>query len=61
MEQTLPAVDVNDLGVTVYAYQTELGGVYHYEETAMAVAPDGAINALVRFLDVANDVADARG
>lgn len=25
---------VNDWGVTVYAYQTELGGVYHREETA---------------------------
>ena len=51
---------VNDWGVTVYAYQTELGGVYHREETAMAVAADGAIHALVRFLDVANDVADGR-
>ena len=51
---------VNDWGVTVYAYQTELGGVYYHEKTAMAVAPEGAIHSLVRFLDVANDVADGR-
>lgn len=51
---------VNDFGVTVYAYQTELGGVYHHEETAISVAGDGAIHALVRFADVASDVADGR-
>jgi hypothetical protein len=51
---------VNDWGVTVYAYQTELGGVYHSEQAAMSVALDGAIHSLVRFLDVANDVKDGR-
>ena len=60
VEPTVSRHYVNDWGVTVYAYQTELGGVYHHEETAMAVAPEGAIHSLVRFLDVANDVADGR-
>lgn len=51
---------MNDWGVTVYAYQTERGGVYHQESTALAVSDDGAVHALVRFVDVANDVADGR-
>jgi hypothetical protein len=51
---------VNDWGVTVYAYQTELGGVYHSEEAAMSAAPEGAIQALVRFADVYHDVVRAR-
>lgn len=51
---------VNDFGVTVYAYQTERVGVYHYESTALAVSGDEAVHALVRFADVANDVADGR-
>ncbi len=51
---------VNDWGVTVYAYQTARGGVYHQESTALAVADDETVHALVRFVDVANDVADGR-
>lgn len=50
---------VNDFGITVRAYESALGGVYHHESTALAVSDTGPVHALVRFSDVADAVAAA--
>jgi hypothetical protein len=61
LEPTVRRHYVNDWGVTVYAYQTARGGVYHQESTALSCSDEcEPVHALVRFLDVANDVADGR-
>jgi hypothetical protein len=52
---------VNNYGVSVRAYQTRLGGVYHSEAVALSVAGETEpVHALVRFSDIAEDFVDGQ-